>query len=170
MSSENIHLILYRLYAHEITVEEAYKIIMQEMSIEYKQDNQDKEFLDIKNEFQFIEQLWEDFGHVPKTINYLIEALNKRKYVKQIGKPFKDRFTNILQKIFIDCELGKNTLSKMGSTIPNYDIKEYGPTNYEYWNNLLEVGLELSDNQWFISFAHEYEIKKKFFLCLQKHT
>lgn len=165
MSSENIsqlQLVLYRLYAHEITVQEAYKTITEEMTPEIPQHTND--------EFGFIENLWEDFGHVPKTVDYLIEALHKKKEDKRIGNPFKSRFLYILRKIFVDCELGENTLSKAGSTPPDYNIKDYGPTNYEYWNGLLEAALELYDNHWFIVFAREYEVKKSFFLFLQKHT
>ena len=120
-------------------------------------------------DFSFVDKLWADFNHVPKTVGYLVEFLKLNKDVKRIGNTFKTKFLKLFKEILIDCENGEVTLSLYGVEIPDYNINEYNKYNIPYWNKILEEALDLYDNHWFLSFIEPYASKCEFFMVLPKH-
>jgi hypothetical protein len=120
-------------------------------------------------DFSFVDKLWADFNHVPKTVGYLVEFLKQNKDIKRIGNTFKTKFLKLFKEILIDCENGEVTLSLYGVEIPDYNINEYNKYNIPYWNKILEEALDLYDNHWFLSFIEPYASKCEFFMILPKH-
>jgi len=158
-----VKLALYKLYSSARAEENI------DQTIEETFDNIIDIFYKSSMDFSFVEKLWGDFNHVPKTIEYLVDFLRQNKDVKRIGNTFKTKFLKLFKEILIDCQNGEVTLAKYGVDIPDYNIKDYNEHNITFWNNILDEVLDLHDNHWFISFIEPYASKGEFFMFLPKH-